>query len=225
MNRSFEELIDEAVSAPINGWDFTWLAGRATEERPPWHYSELLADRMRRSSASLDLQTGGELLNRLPAFPRLAVATEGWPPNLLRAAARLGPRGIFVVGSDDDRPKLPFADETFDLLTARHPVKTWWDEIARVLSPGGTFLSQQIAPRSVGELNKLSGMTRRRSAATRTRNTLRRRISWFVSTGLALCLITEPTRAIQCRQDPRSDGHQPGSSWVIAALCFGENAL
>jgi SAM-dependent methyltransferase len=59
-----------------------------------------------------------------------------------------------VVGSDDDRPKLPFADETFDLLTARQPVKTWWDEIARVLSPGGTFLSQQVGPRSVGELTE-----------------------------------------------------------------------
>ncbi len=59
----------------------------------------------------------------------------------------------------------------------------------------------------------------------RTRNTLRRRISPFVCTGLALSLITEPTRAIQCRQSPRSDGHQPGSSWVIARLCFGQNTL
>jgi SAM-dependent methyltransferase len=153
VNRSFDDLIDEAANAPINGWDFSWLAGRATEERPPWHYSELLADRMRRSSASLDLQTGGgEVLSKIRAFPPLAVATEAWPPNLLRAAARLRPRGIFVVGADDDRPDLPFADGTFDLVSARHPVETWWDEIARVLRPGGTFLSQQVGPHSVGEL-------------------------------------------------------------------------
>jgi hypothetical protein len=32
--RSFEELVDAAVAAPIEGWDFSWLEGRAIEERP-----------------------------------------------------------------------------------------------------------------------------------------------------------------------------------------------
>jgi SAM-dependent methyltransferase len=155
VSRSFDELIDEAADAPIHGWDFTWLEGRATEERPPWHYSGQLADRMRRSSASLDLQTGGgEVLSQVPVFPPLAAATEAWSPNLVRAAARLRPRGVFVVGSDDDGPDLPFADETFDLVTSRHPVETWWHEVARVLHPAGTFLSQQVGPHSVGELTE-----------------------------------------------------------------------
>ncbi len=30
---SFDELIDEAERAPIDGWDFSWLDGRATEDR------------------------------------------------------------------------------------------------------------------------------------------------------------------------------------------------
>src|SRR6266511_5625011 len=84
--------------------------------------------------------------------------------------------------------------------------------------------THRSSPPSQGPM-KLSGTTNSRSAPTRTRNTLRRRISPFASTGLALNLITEPTRAIQCRQSPRSDGHQPGSSWVIAPLCFGQNTL
>jgi SAM-dependent methyltransferase len=47
---------------------------------------------------------------------------------------------------------LPFGDEAFDLVVSRHPVTTWWAEIARVLQPGGTYFSQQVGPRSVGEL-------------------------------------------------------------------------
>jgi hypothetical protein len=113
--RSFEELIAEAAEAPIEGWDFSWLEGRATEERPPWRYAELVAERIGRCSALLDLQTGGgEMLSRLPSFPRLAVASEGWWPNLIRAGARLRPRGVFVVGAHDDRPALPFAGQLAD---------------------------------------------------------------------------------------------------------------
>jgi hypothetical protein len=31
MRRSFEDLVAEAVAAPVEGWDFSWLDGRATE--------------------------------------------------------------------------------------------------------------------------------------------------------------------------------------------------
>ena len=34
-DRTFEELIDLGESADVTGWDFSWLDGRATEERPP----------------------------------------------------------------------------------------------------------------------------------------------------------------------------------------------
>jgi len=109
---------------------------------------------VKRSSALLDIQTGGgEMLGRLPHHPSLAVATEGWWSNVTRAAERLRPRGVHVVGTHD-RPALPFADETFDLVTARHPVQTWWEEVARVLRPGGRFLSQQVGPHSVAELSE-----------------------------------------------------------------------
>lgn len=34
--RVAEELIADAAAAPVDGWGFGWLDGRATEERPPW---------------------------------------------------------------------------------------------------------------------------------------------------------------------------------------------
>ena len=152
MHRTFDELVTEADAAPMSGWDFSWLEGRATEERPSWGYSGLLHERIGTVDAALDLQTGGgEVLAAAPSLPRLLVATEGWPPNVTAATKLLHPRGVAVVAHDDDSP-LPFADAAFDLVTSRHPVVPRWAEIARVLRPGGTYLAQHVGPASVFEL-------------------------------------------------------------------------
>jgi SAM-dependent methyltransferase len=152
---SFEELISEAEAAPIDGWDFSWLSGRATEVRPSWGYSRLVAQRYATASSALDLQSGGgEMLAALPGFPRLMVATEGYGPNVAVAARRLEPLGAHVVACNDDRPALPFADGSFALVTSRHPIVAWWQEIARVLQPGGSYLSQEVGPHSMRALSE-----------------------------------------------------------------------
>jgi SAM-dependent methyltransferase len=149
---NFEELVQEGESPPVAGWDFSWFAGRATEERPAWGYSRLLAQRMRDATAAVDLQTGGgEVLATIPQAPPVLVATESWAPNLEVARANLRPLGATVVAAADG-PGLPFRSGAFDLVVSRHPVRTWWDEVARVLRPGGTFLSQQIGTGTVREL-------------------------------------------------------------------------
>ncbi|UBU14831.1 class I SAM-dependent methyltransferase [Nonomuraea gerenzanensis] len=154
MRRTYDDLVREAGSVSVDGWDFSWLDGRATEERPSWGYSRLLGERMAKARAALDIQTGGgEILAGLPSLPPVTVATESWPPNLRLAASRLRPRGAWVV-ADDEQPRLPFADAAFDLVTSRHPVATWWAEIARVLAPGGSYFSQQVGPWSVAELTE-----------------------------------------------------------------------
>ena len=153
--RRFEDLIAEAAAAPIEGWDFSWLDGRATEERPSWRYADLVAELGRRASSMLDVQSGGgEMLASLPSHPSLLVAAEGYAPNVAVAAGLLRPRGAQVVMTEADRPALPFADRSFDVVVGRHPVVTWWEEIARILCPGGTFLSQQVGPGSVRELSE-----------------------------------------------------------------------
>ncbi|PJT46443.1 SAM-dependent methyltransferase, partial [Streptomyces albidoflavus] len=57
----FDALVAEAEAAPVDGWDFSWFEGRATEERPSWGYQRLLAGRLADPAvrAALDLQTGG----------------------------------------------------------------------------------------------------------------------------------------------------------------------
>ncbi|MFF5789183.1 class I SAM-dependent methyltransferase [Streptomyces sp. NPDC012693] len=152
MSRTFEDLVTEAEEVSVEGWDFSWLRGRADEQRPSWGYQRLMGERMARATAALDIQTGGgEVLAGVPKLPPLVVATESWPPNLVKATRLLHPLGAVVV-ADEDEPPLPFADAAFDLVVSRHPVTVWWEDIARVLRPGGTYLSQQVGPASVFEL-------------------------------------------------------------------------
>jgi SAM-dependent methyltransferase len=152
--RTFDDLLTEAASAPVEGWDFSWLNGRGTEERPSWGYQRLMSRRLADASAAVDLQTGGgEVLAGAGKFPPTMAATESWPPNAALATRLLHPRGVVVVAVAD-HPPLPFADEAFDLVTSRHPDPVWWTEIARLLRPGGTYFAQHIGPATLIELTE-----------------------------------------------------------------------
>jgi SAM-dependent methyltransferase len=157
---SFEELIAEGAAVPVEGWDFSWFDGRASEQRPPWGYARQLGERMAAlagvpGAAALDLETGGgEVLASIPAGPPVLVATETWPPNVEVARRNLARLGAEVVAMDDELDDLPFGDATFDLVVSRHPVAVRWDEVARVLKPGGTYFSQEVGAGSVRELTE-----------------------------------------------------------------------
>lgn len=154
MPRSFDDLVSEAERAEIK-WDFAWLKGRAYEERPSWHYFDLVASRTRSVSTMLDMEVGGgQMIADLPVVPTLTVGTEGYRPNIAIAATRLRSRGAHLVCPDTTAERLPFRDEAFELVTSRHPVTTWWDEIARVLRSGGHYFSQQVGPYSLQALSE-----------------------------------------------------------------------
>ncbi len=152
----FDTLVAEAGAAPVDGWGFGWLDGRATEERPSWGYARSLVDRLARADAALDVQTGGaevfgEALDRTDPRPRIVAATEAWPPNRAIAHRNLVPSGgiVLAVAEAGD---FPLRDSTFDLVSSRHPVVTRWDEIARVLRPGGRYFAQHVGSGSNREL-------------------------------------------------------------------------
>jgi SAM-dependent methyltransferase len=149
---SFEDLLAEGAAVPVEGWDFSWFEGRASEERPPWGYARMMAERMGRAAAALDIQTGGgEVLARILHPPPVLAATESWPPNVALARRNLAPLGVVVAEVADDAD-LPFPAESFDLVVSRHPTEVLWPEIARVLRPGGTYFSQQVGAGSNREL-------------------------------------------------------------------------
>ncbi len=150
--RAFDDLIDEADSADVSGWSFEWLSRRATEHRPPWRYSSLIASRLPKVCSALDIDTGGgELIAEIPRLPPRMVVTEGWPLNVERACGLLSSRGVEVVPVGQGQP-LPFPDASFELVTSRHPVNPDWHEIARVLIDEGTYLAQHVGPASAFEL-------------------------------------------------------------------------
>ncbi|GAA1365925.1 class I SAM-dependent methyltransferase [Catellatospora chokoriensis] len=156
--RSFEELLAEGANASVDGWDFGWFAGRATEQRPSWGYARMLAERVGTATAVLDVQTGGgevyaEVLHRAPHRPETVAATESWAPNLALARRTLAPLGVAVAEAADGA-ELPFPDASFDLVASRHPTVTNWAETARVLTSGGCYLSQQIGAGSMRELSE-----------------------------------------------------------------------
>lgn len=148
----FDGMIEEANAADVSGWGFGWLEGRAAEQRPSWGYQKLMIARLASVDSALDIQTGGgEVLDGASRFPRTMAATESWAPNLALATRRLHPRGVVVV-ADPDEPPLPFGDDAFELVISRHPATIWWNEIARVLRPGGTYLAQHVGPESLRDL-------------------------------------------------------------------------
>src|SRR5436309_2914860 len=93
----FEELLAEGARVPVEGWDFSWFEGRATEQRPSWGYARLLGERMATARAGLDIQTGGgEVLATIPRAPARLAATESWPPNVEIARRNLRHLGAEV---------------------------------------------------------------------------------------------------------------------------------
>jgi SAM-dependent methyltransferase len=93
---------------------------------------------VRKAGSLLDLDTGGgELLAELAPLPSHTVAVESWTPNVPVARDRLAPFGVSVI------TELPGGESEFDVALSRHgrlPVM----DLARLLKPGGTLLSQQV---------------------------------------------------------------------------------
>jgi SAM-dependent methyltransferase len=154
MYPTFEQLIELGLAQELNGWDFSWLNRRTSEEPLPWDYERIARSRMAGAEAVLDIDTGGgELYSRLGPFPMVAWATEGYAPNVGIARARLEPLGIQVADTSEISGLLPFVDNTFDLVLNRHG-GLYAMELERVMHPGGWFITQQVGGENCIELNR-----------------------------------------------------------------------
>lgn len=141
-------------NAPFQGWDFSYLAGRMVEEPLPWDYMAMAATKMEQATAMLDMDTGGgeRVLSLRAHWPAKVVVSEGYAPNVALARERLSPLGVTVVEADSSMvAPMPFADFEFDLVLNRHGAFNA-NELARILAPGGIFLTQQVHGRFVYDL-------------------------------------------------------------------------
>ena len=77
---TFENLVAEGEAVPTEGWDFSWFAGRASEQRPSWGYARLLAERMAKAipSARVEEIPGAHHHVTLDAPRALAECVRAW---------------------------------------------------------------------------------------------------------------------------------------------------
>jgi SAM-dependent methyltransferase len=141
----------------FSGWDFPGMqVPRLLEPGPPWDYATLVRDYARGARAALDLGTGGgEFVASIrDDLPARVVATEEWHVNAPIAYRRLRPLSADVVWCRSLH--LPFRGEAFDLVFDRHE-ELEPSEVARVLRPGGTVVTQQVGPNNWIELERYFG--------------------------------------------------------------------
>ncbi|RMI43216.1 class I SAM-dependent methyltransferase [Streptomyces triticirhizae] len=157
----YAELVAEGLTAPFEGWDFGPWHGRLTDPEGdlPWSYEGLVRERLPRVGSLLDLGTGGgEFLSSLAPLPARTAATEGYPPNVPVARRRLAPLGVEVAALDEngENGELPFPDGSFELVISRHTAYDP-DELRRVLTDDGVFVTQQVGGLDLAEINAALG--------------------------------------------------------------------
>lgn len=125
----------------------------------PWDYPALCRTEIGAARRVLDLGTGGGefLLGFLDVLPPDTTATEGWTPNIEVAASAVEPHGIQLVVFDAEHDdEMPFEDDRFDLVINRHGAYLAW-EVARVLAPGGIYLTKQVGGDDFAEAHHIFG--------------------------------------------------------------------
>jgi SAM-dependent methyltransferase len=157
MADDFDSLLRQGEALSVSGWDTTPVGRRWRRGVPPWNYRQLARRFLDRSRSVLDLGTGGgELLASLVPLPRIAWATEGYPPNLPVARRRLEPLGVRVLPIGGDQ-RIALPSGSVDLVLCRHEAFDA-NEVHRVLVPGGAFLTQQVGARNYEEINERFGV-------------------------------------------------------------------
>lgn len=140
--------------AKINGWDFSYLENRYNEKTLSWSYYEIIKKYLKDEMKLLDIDTGGgEFLLSLKHPFENTSCTEGYEPNVELCMNKLKPLGINFKEAKDVA-KLPFDDNSFDIVIDRHgsynPI-----EVKRVLKDNGLFITQQVGEKNDEDLVKI----------------------------------------------------------------------
>lgn len=146
-----------AEVSPRRGWDFSRM--RLDRDPAPWGFLDIVRRYLKPTDHVLDVGTGGgeKFLTLADAFgtgigvdpdpEMLAAARENTPAALVE-------RVSFMEGRAD---ALPVPDAAFDLVMNRHAV-VGVSEVARVLRPGGYFLTQQVGVQNTFNIATLFGV-------------------------------------------------------------------
>ena len=139
----------------FSGWDFSFVSetGRMSSSLLTWSFGSLAMKKLAHAKSALDMGTGGgEHLSYLRPFPPVMKATEGYMPNVSIAKNRLEALGVKVYEVTNDQ-NLPFKENEFDLILNKHESFDA-NEVRRLISNGGTFMTQQVGGTDCAEINE-----------------------------------------------------------------------
>jgi SAM-dependent methyltransferase len=138
------------------GWDFSRVRDRI--DPVPWSWGGVVKRYLTRTQRVLDVGTGGgERFLKLAEYygSGIGIDTDG---QMVRVAKENTPAVLRcrVSFRKMDVHALRFPDGSFDVVLNRHSVVDV-DEIARVLRPGGYFITQQVGARNHANITSLFG--------------------------------------------------------------------
>jgi SAM-dependent methyltransferase len=152
----YTKLVNDAVHAVFEGWDFSFIRERMIESSVHWSYGDIAQEKLEHADSAVDMGTGGgEFIAALPKLPPHMFATEQYEPNVSVARERLEPLGVEVLYLEEETEPpfsrtIPLESNSIDVVINRHESYTP-SELRRILRRGGTFVSQQV-----GSLNELT---------------------------------------------------------------------
>lgn len=150
--RLLKEWTQEETTS-FSGWDFSHVSDRIQHEKLPWDYDAMAKELLASAKSVLDMGTGGgERLASLMPLPKNTVAVEAYQPNVAIAKKKLEPLGVKVEGVEDMQ-NLPLADNSFDLILNHHTEYSI-DDVQRLLTPNGIFLTQQVGGQNLSDLTE-----------------------------------------------------------------------
>jgi SAM-dependent methyltransferase len=206
---TWQAVWEAEAARPLTGWDWRCLRDRRTVGPLPWDYDALAVAALRQARAALDVGTGGgeRLARWQDAFPPRMEATEGWPPNVEVATRRLAPLGVTVHATVDG--VLPHPASSFDLVLNRRAACRE-KEVARVLEPGGLFLTEQMDRASRAPYAAAFGR-----APPGPDGTLAQRVEALVQAGFVLERAERHLVSITYRDVGALVLHLSGMPWIV----------
>ncbi len=135
------------AAGKIRGSD--WSRLRVDRDPVPWDYLQVVRRHLMPSSYVLDIGTGGgeKFLELVPHFGR-GIGIDRKPEMIQMALENRPPSHAEKVSFEVMKAQnLKFAGGAFDVILNRH-APIFYEEVARVLKPGGYFITQQVGGRN-----------------------------------------------------------------------------